>query len=63
MLDENKLGRGNKNSKGKVWTVNDIKRSKAMLEISEKTLKHREKMRRLKEYVGERPNTLDLRSF
>ncbi|GJU06917.1 hypothetical protein Tco_1123347 [Tanacetum coccineum] len=63
MLDENKLGRGNKNLKGKVWTVNDTKRSKEMLEISEKTLKHREKMRRLKEYVGERPNTLDLRSF
>nr|GEY83292.1 transposon Ty3-G Gag-Pol polyprotein [Tanacetum cinerariifolium] len=63
MLDENRLGRVNKNLKGKEWTVNDIKRSKEMFELIEKTLKHKEQMRRLEECVGGRPNTLDLRSF
>nr|GEV18916.1 hypothetical protein [Tanacetum cinerariifolium] len=53
MLDENILGRGNKNMKGRGWTVKDIKRSEAMLEKIEKTFKHTEQMRRLEEYVGQ----------
>ncbi|GKF88384.1 hypothetical protein Tco_0259261, partial [Tanacetum coccineum] len=63
MLDENRLGCGNKNLKGIDWTVKDIKRSEAMLEKIEKTFKHREQMRRLEEYVKGRPKTIDLRLF
>ncbi|GKA02389.1 Myb domain protein 62 [Tanacetum coccineum] len=41
LLNENRLGCGNKNLKGIDWTVKDIKRSEAMLEKIEKTFKHR----------------------
>ncbi|GKE40621.1 hypothetical protein Tco_1464026 [Tanacetum coccineum] len=54
MLDDNRLGHGNKNLKGIGWTVKDIKRSKAILENIKKTFKHREWMRRLEDYVGVR---------
>nr|GEV43058.1 hypothetical protein [Tanacetum cinerariifolium] len=63
MLKENRLGYGNVNLKGREWTVNDLKRSKAMLESIEKTLKHTEQTRRHEEYVGGRPTTIDLCSF
>nr|GEW15034.1 hypothetical protein [Tanacetum cinerariifolium] len=63
MLKENRLGCGNVNLKGREWTVNDLKRSKEMLESIEKTLKHIEQTRRLEEYVGGRPTTIDLCSF
>ncbi|GJT17335.1 receptor-like cytoplasmic kinase 176 [Tanacetum coccineum] len=58
MLNENKLGRGNVKLEGREWTKYDIKRSEAMLEKIEKTLKHREQLRRLEEYVGGRPKTI-----
>ncbi|GKE95367.1 hypothetical protein Tco_1580222, partial [Tanacetum coccineum] len=59
MLKENRLGRGNKNLISRDWTKNDIKRSNAILESIEKTLTHIERLRRLEEYVGERPKTID----
>nr|GEW75457.1 hypothetical protein [Tanacetum cinerariifolium] len=57
----NKLGRGYKNLMDKEWTVNDNKRSKAMVETIEKTMKQREQLRRLEGYVRGRPKTIDLR--
>nr|GEY35959.1 hypothetical protein [Tanacetum cinerariifolium] len=42
MLKENRLGRENENLIGRNWTKIDTKRSKAILEVIENTLKHRE---------------------
>nr|GEW88355.1 hypothetical protein [Tanacetum cinerariifolium] len=47
MLNENNLGHGNMKLKGREWTKNDIKRSEAMLEKIDKTLKHKEWLIRL----------------
>ncbi|GJR41972.1 reverse transcriptase domain-containing protein [Tanacetum coccineum] len=63
MLNENILGRDNMKLKGREWTKNGIKRSKGMLENIDKTLKHRDQLRRLEEYVGEIPKTIDIRAF
>ncbi|GJV02121.1 hypothetical protein Tco_1335690 [Tanacetum coccineum] len=40
MLNENNLGHKNVKLEGREWTKNDIKRSEAMLEKIDKTLKH-----------------------
>ncbi|GJT94539.1 hypothetical protein Tco_1090057 [Tanacetum coccineum] len=63
MLKENRLGRGNVKLDGREWTNNDIKRSEVMLEKIEKTLKHREQLKRLEGYVGGRPKTIDTRLY
>ncbi|GJT87748.1 calcium-transporting ATPase 10 [Tanacetum coccineum] len=63
-LDElHKLGHGNKRLEGRDWSKNDIKRSNEMLEKTHKTLKRKEQLRRLKEYIGGRPKTFDPRTF
>ncbi|GJW23440.1 hypothetical protein Tco_0034062 [Tanacetum coccineum] len=49
--------------KGRERTKNDIKRSKAMPKATEKTLKHREQLRTLEEYVGGTSKAIDIRSF
>ncbi|GKC28490.1 hypothetical protein Tco_1035784 [Tanacetum coccineum] len=63
MVKENILGRGNKRLDDRDWSKNDIKRSNEKLEKIDKTLKRREQLRRLEEYVGERPRTFDPRTF
>ncbi|GJV97276.1 hypothetical protein Tco_1548853 [Tanacetum coccineum] len=63
MVNKNELGPGNKRLKGKYWRNKDIKRSSEILEKIDKTLKHREQLRRLEEYVGGRPKTFDPRLF
>ncbi|GKE02338.1 putative reverse transcriptase domain, reverse transcriptase zinc-binding domain protein [Tanacetum coccineum] len=63
MVNENRLGHGNKRLEGRDWSKNDIKRSNEMLEKIDKTLKRKEQLRRLEEYVGGRPKTFDPRTF
>ncbi|GJW13567.1 retrovirus-related pol polyprotein from transposon TNT 1-94, partial [Tanacetum coccineum] len=63
ILKENSLGRGNVKLEGREWTKNNIKRSEAMLEKINKTLKYKEQLKRLEEYVGGRPKIIDIRSF
>ncbi|GKA99076.1 hypothetical protein Tco_0827013 [Tanacetum coccineum] len=63
MVNENKLGRGNIKLEGGEWTKSDIKRSKEMLEKIDKTLMHREQLRRLEDYVGGRSKIIDTRLF
>ncbi|GJZ50656.1 hypothetical protein Tco_0604846 [Tanacetum coccineum] len=63
MVNENILGHGNKSLKGRDWNGKDIKRSNEMLEKIDKTLKRKEQLRRLEEYVGGRPKTFDPRTF
>ncbi|GJT91262.1 hypothetical protein Tco_1080107 [Tanacetum coccineum] len=48
---------------GRDWSNKDIKRSNEMLEKIDKTLKHKEQLRRLEEYVGGRPKTFDPHLF
>ncbi|GKE69993.1 hypothetical protein Tco_1528065 [Tanacetum coccineum] len=48
---------------GRDWSNKDIKRSNEMLEKIDKTLKHKEHLRRLEEYVGGRPKTFDPHLF
>nr|GEU74332.1 hypothetical protein [Tanacetum cinerariifolium] len=57
ILKENRLGRGNVKLEGREWTKNDIKRSEAMLEKIDKTLKHKEQLKRLEEYIALISNT------
>ncbi|GJW19588.1 reverse transcriptase domain-containing protein [Tanacetum coccineum] len=59
MLSKNKLGSGNKRLKGRDWTDYDVKSSKEMLKKIDETLRHKEKLRRLDEYVGGRPKTVN----
>ncbi|GJY28411.1 hypothetical protein Tco_0404178 [Tanacetum coccineum] len=49
--------------KGRDWNKKDIKRSKEMLDKIDQVIKRREQLRRLEEYVGGRPKTIDLRAF
>nr|GFC93017.1 hypothetical protein [Tanacetum cinerariifolium] len=56
-------GHGNVKLEDREWTKNDIKRSKAMLEAIEKTLKHKEELKPLEEYVSRTSKTIDIRSF
>ncbi|GJU12789.1 hypothetical protein Tco_1135185 [Tanacetum coccineum] len=57
------LGSGNKWLKGRDWTDYDVKSLKEMLKKIDEILKHREQLRRLEEYVGGRPNTINPRMF
>ncbi|GJS63703.1 hypothetical protein Tco_0678267 [Tanacetum coccineum] len=57
----NKLGSGNKRLKGRDWTDYDVKSSKEMLKKIDEILRHIQ--RRLKEYVGGRPKTVNPLKF
>ncbi|GJR19840.1 hypothetical protein Tco_0968367 [Tanacetum coccineum] len=63
MLSKNKLGSGNKRLKGRDWTDYDVKSSKEMLKKIDEILRHKEQLRRLEEYVGGRPKTVNPRTF
>ncbi|GKF96272.1 hypothetical protein Tco_0289007, partial [Tanacetum coccineum] len=63
MVNENRIGNGNKRLKGIDWSKNEIKRSNEMLEKIDKTLKPKEQLRRLEEYVGQRPKKFDPHTF
>ncbi|GJU47261.1 hypothetical protein Tco_1204527 [Tanacetum coccineum] len=49
--------------KGRYWNEKDIKRYKEMLDKIDQVMKRREQLRRLAEYVGGRPKTIDPRAF
>ncbi|GJX26455.1 hypothetical protein Tco_0232751 [Tanacetum coccineum] len=57
------LGCGNKRMKGRDWTDYDVKSSKEMLKKIDEILKHIEQLRRLEEYVGRRPKTVNPHTF
>ncbi|GJW82353.1 hypothetical protein Tco_0146328 [Tanacetum coccineum] len=59
MLTKNKLGKGNKRLKGRDWTDDDVMKSNKMVRKIDQTLKHREHIRRLEEYVGGRPKIVN----
>ncbi|GKD92636.1 hypothetical protein Tco_1372473, partial [Tanacetum coccineum] len=59
MVIKNKLGKGNKRLKGKDWTDDDVMKSNKMVKKIDLRLKHREQIRRLEEYVGGRPKTVN----
>ncbi|GKB80535.1 hypothetical protein Tco_0947430 [Tanacetum coccineum] len=63
MVNENRIGNGNKRLEGRDWSKNEIKRSNEMLEKIDKTLKPKEQLRRLEEYVGGRPKKFDPHTF
>ncbi|GKC38498.1 hypothetical protein Tco_1050882 [Tanacetum coccineum] len=63
IVNKNVLGRGNQRLKGREWNTKDIKRSNEMLDKIDQTLKRKEQLRRLEEYVGGRPKTVDPHFF
>nr|GEV33274.1 hypothetical protein [Tanacetum cinerariifolium] len=63
MVSKNKLGSDNKNLKGRDWTNYDVRSSKETLKKINEVLRHREQLRRLEEYVGGRPKTINLCTF
>ncbi|GJU68417.1 hypothetical protein Tco_1254676 [Tanacetum coccineum] len=63
MVKKKKLGNGNKRLKGREWTDNVVKSSNEMLRKIDETLKHKDRLRRLEEYVGGRPKTINPRTF
>ncbi|GJS13523.1 hypothetical protein Tco_0407995 [Tanacetum coccineum] len=63
MVTKNKLGKGNKRLKGRDWTDNDIVKSNEMVKKIDHTLKRREQLKRLEEYVGESPKTVNPHTF
>ncbi|GJT85282.1 hypothetical protein Tco_1066999 [Tanacetum coccineum] len=63
MLSKNKLGSGNERLKGRDWTDYDVKSSKEMLKKIDEILRHREQLRRLDEYIGGRPKTVNPCTF
>ncbi|GJS05156.1 hypothetical protein Tco_0321664 [Tanacetum coccineum] len=63
MVNKNKLGHGNEKLEGRVWAKSDIKSSKETLEKIDKTLKHKEQLKRLEEYIRGRPKTIDPHLF
>ncbi|GJT95336.1 hypothetical protein Tco_1090854 [Tanacetum coccineum] len=63
MLSKNKLGSDNKRLKGRDWIDYDVKSSKEMLKKIDEILKRREQLRRLEEYVGGRPKTVNPRTL
>ncbi|GJU95785.1 hypothetical protein Tco_1320541 [Tanacetum coccineum] len=63
MLSKNKLGSGNKRLKGRDWTDYDVKSLKEMLKKIDAILRCREQLKRLEEYVGGRPKTINPRTF
>ncbi|GJS15225.1 hypothetical protein Tco_0409697 [Tanacetum coccineum] len=63
MVSKNKLGSGNKRLKGRDLTDYDVKSSRETLKKIDEVLKHREQLRRLEEYVGGRPETVNPHTF
>ncbi|GJR38699.1 hypothetical protein Tco_1214383 [Tanacetum coccineum] len=63
MLTKNKLGSDNKRLKGRYWTDYDVKSSREMLKKIDEILRHIEQLRRLEEYVGGRPKTINPCTF
>ncbi|GKG10805.1 hypothetical protein Tco_0342205, partial [Tanacetum coccineum] len=63
MVTKNKLGKGNKRLKGRDWTNDDVMKSNKMVKKIDQTLKHRVHLRRLEEYVGGRPKTVNPYTF
>ncbi|GKA12450.1 hypothetical protein Tco_0691996 [Tanacetum coccineum] len=63
MLSKNKLGNGNKRLKGRDQTDYDVKSSREMLKKIDEVLRHIEQLRRLEEYVGGRPKTVNPCTF
>ncbi|GKA00985.1 hypothetical protein Tco_0673650 [Tanacetum coccineum] len=63
MVTKNKLGKGSKRLKGRDWTDDDVVKSKKMVKNIDQTLKRREQLRRLEEYVGGRSKTVNPRTF
>ncbi|GJY59306.1 hypothetical protein Tco_0459198 [Tanacetum coccineum] len=63
MVNTNKLGKGNRRLKGKDWTDNDVVKSNEMVNKIDQTLKRKEQLRRLEEYVGRRPKIVTPRTF
>ncbi|GKB76582.1 hypothetical protein Tco_0943477 [Tanacetum coccineum] len=63
MVKRNKLGTYNKRLKGKDWTNIDVEKSNEAVNKIDKTLKRREQLRRLEEYVGGRPKTVNPCTF
>nr|GEV39925.1 hypothetical protein [Tanacetum cinerariifolium] len=59
MLSKNKLGSGNKRLKGRDWTDYNVKSSKEMLKKIDEILRQKKHLRRLEEYVGGRPKTIN----
>ncbi|GJS91680.1 hypothetical protein Tco_0774316 [Tanacetum coccineum] len=56
-------GCGNARLTGRDWNNKDVKRSKETVDKIDQVMKHREQLRRLEEYVGGRPKTIDPRSY
>ncbi|GKC95155.1 hypothetical protein Tco_1160597 [Tanacetum coccineum] len=63
MVTKNKLVKGNTRLKGRDGTDNDVMKSNEMVNKIDKTLKLKEQLRRLKEYVRGRPKTVNPRTF
>ncbi|GJT45477.1 hypothetical protein Tco_0954192 [Tanacetum coccineum] len=59
MVNTNKVGKGNIRLKGKDWTDNDVTQSNEMVKKIDQTLKYREQLRRLEEYVGGCPKIIN----
>ncbi|GKB45036.1 hypothetical protein Tco_0889978, partial [Tanacetum coccineum] len=53
------MGKGNRRLKRMDWTDKDVEKSNEMVDKINKTLKRREQLRRLEEYVGGRPKTVN----
>ncbi|GJX16169.1 hypothetical protein Tco_0217001 [Tanacetum coccineum] len=63
MVTKNKLGKDNKRLKGRDWTDNDVMKSNEMVKKIDQTLKRREQLKRLEEYVRGRPKTINPCTF
>ncbi|GJS03805.1 hypothetical protein Tco_0320313 [Tanacetum coccineum] len=63
MLSKNKLSSGNKRLKGRDWTDYDFKSLRESLKKFDEILRHRGQLRRLEEYIGGRPKTINPRTF
>ncbi|GJW83619.1 hypothetical protein Tco_0156764 [Tanacetum coccineum] len=63
MVTKNKLVKGNTRLKGRDGTDNDVMKSNEMVNKIDKTLKLKEQLRRLKEYVRGRPKTVNPCTF
>ncbi|GKC51229.1 hypothetical protein Tco_1073974 [Tanacetum coccineum] len=63
MVKRNKLGTDNKRLKGRDWTDMDVEKSNEIVDKIDKTLKHRKQLKRLEEYIGGRPKTVNPCTF
>ncbi|GJX49071.1 hypothetical protein Tco_0275916 [Tanacetum coccineum] len=62
-LNEHNVKSFMKLSEGRDWTDMDVEKSNEMVDKIDKVLKCKEHLRRLKEYVGGRPKTVNPRTF